>query len=122
MVTTECRACSVLCQQRSNQRHHVRTSAFETELRSRIQALSVAHPATAAAASRSGSYEMDSRSTTKRVRRAEGLDVAPVRRRKPKVRCNPIEVRGSHSDHVWAIDLPRDETTKSRPLKIGERH
>ena len=44
MVTTECRACSVLCQQRSNQRHQVRTSAFEAELRSRIRALSVIHP------------------------------------------------------------------------------
>ena len=44
MVTTERRACSVLCQQRSNQRRQVRTSAFEAELCSRIQALSVTHP------------------------------------------------------------------------------
>ena len=44
MVTTECRACSVLCQQRSNQRRQVRTSAFEAELRSRIRAFAVTHP------------------------------------------------------------------------------
>ena len=44
MVTTERRACSVLGQQRSNQRRQVRTSAFEAELRSRIQALAVTHP------------------------------------------------------------------------------
>jgi len=38
------------------------------------------------------------------------------------VRCNSIEVRGSHSEHVWAIDLPRDEIAEGRPTKIGERH
>ena len=44
MVTTERRACSVPGQQRSNQRRQVRTSAFEAELRRRIQALAVTHP------------------------------------------------------------------------------
>ena len=111
--------------QRSTQCHQVRTSAFEAELRSRIRAFAVTHPATATAASTSGSCEIGSRSTANRVRRlsrAEGLRVVPVRRRKPKVRCNSIEVRGSHSEHVWAIDLPRDEIAEGRPTKIGERH
>ena len=118
---SERRACALLGQHRSTQRHQVRSCDLEAQLRSRIKALAVAHP-------RYGYRRIHvlllrdgfnvNRKRVQRLWRLEGLHVAPVRRRKPRARRNPVEVRGTHPDHVWAIDVQFDETADGRPVTI----
>ena len=99
----------------------MRSCDLEAQLRSRIKALAVAHP-------RYGYRRIHvlllrdgfnvNRKRVQRLWRLEGLHVAPVRRRKPRARRNPVEVRGTHPDHVWAIDFQFDETADGRHVKI----
>jgi len=118
---SERRACRVLGQHRSTQRHQRCPSESEAALRARIRALAVAFP-------RYGYRRIHvmllrdgfsvNRKRVQRLWRAEGLHVAPVRRRKPRARRNPMATRGTCPDHVWAIDFQFDETADGRPVKI----
>ena len=115
------RACLVVSQHRSTQRHCTTRSDEEQALRVRIRALAVKYP-------RYGYRRIHvmllrdgfsvNRKRVQRLWRAEGLLVQRPKRRKPKVRRNPIVVRGAHPNHVWALDFQFDETADGRPVKI----
>ena len=115
------RACLVVNQHRSTQRHCTTRSDEERALRSRIRALAVKYP-------RYGYRRIHvmllrdgfviNRKRIQRLWRAEGLLVHRPKKRKPKARRNPIVVRGAHPNHVWALDFQFDETADGRPVKI----
>ena len=115
------RACLVVGQYRSTQRHkHVR-SPQEACLRQRIRALAVKYPRYGyrrvhVMLLRDG-YQVN-RKRVQRLWRLEGLHVQHPKRRKPKIACQPVVVRGHYPNHVWAIDFQFDETADGRPVKI----
>jgi len=115
------RACSVVGQHRSTQRHRVVRSAEEAALRERIRALAVKYP-------RYGYRRIHvmllrdgfqvNRKRVQRLWRLEGLRVQRRVRRKPKVVSRQRVVRGQFPNHVWAIDFQFDETADGRVVKI----
>ena len=118
---SERRACLVVNQHRSTQRHYTTRSDEEQALRVRIRALAVkypryGYPCIHVMLLRDG-FSVN-RKRVQRLWRAEGLLVQRPKRRKPKVRRNPIVVRGAHPNHVWALDFQFDETADGRPVKI----
>ena len=118
---SERRACLVVSQHRSTQRHCTTRSDEEQALRVRIRALAVkypryGYPCIHVMLLRDGFSVNPKR--VQRLWRAEGLLVQRPKRRKPKVRRNPIVVRGAHPNHVWALDFQFDETADGRPVKI----
>ena len=118
---SERRACVVVDQDRSTQRHeHVR-SPQEACLRQRIRALVVKYPRYGyqrvhVMLLRDG-YQVN-RQRMQRLWRLEGLHVQRPKRRKPKIARQPVVVRGQYPNHVWAIDFQFDETADGRPVKI----
>ena len=118
---SERRACRVLGQHRSTQRHCRSHPSDEADLRSRIRALAVKYPRYGYrrihVMLRRDGFEIN-RKRVQRLWRSEGLGVVPRRHRKPTRRRNPICVRGQFPNHVWAIDFQFDETADGRPVKI----
>jgi len=118
---SERRACLVVDQHRSTQRHCLVRSSEEMGLRQRIRALAVKYP-------RYGYRRVHvmllrdgfqvNRKRVQRLWRLEGLHVQRPKRRKPKIARVPIVVRGQYPNHVWAIDFQFDETADGRPVKI----
>ena len=58
------------------------------------------------------------RKRVQRLWRLEGLHMQRPKRRKPKIARQPIVVRGTYPNQVWAIDFQFDETADGRPVKI----
>jgi len=58
------------------------------------------------------------RKRIQRLWRLEGLHVPRRKPRRRKHRRNPVLVKATHPDHVWAIDFQLDETAGGRPVKI----
>ena len=118
---SERRACLVVGQCRSTQRHeHVR-SPQEACLRQRIRALAVknlryGYRRVHVMLIREG-FSVN-RKQVQRLWRLEGLHVRRPQRRKPKIARQPVIVRGTYPNHVWAIDFQFDETANGRPVKI----
>ncbi len=102
------RACVVVHQHRSTQRHELVRSPQEVCLRQRIQALAVKYPRYGyrrvhVMLIRDG-YQVN-RKRVQRLWRLEGLHVQRPKRRKPKIVRQPIVVRGTYPNQVWAIDF-----------------
>lgn len=115
------RACAVVGQYRSTQRHCLVRSSEEMGLRQRIRALAVKYPRYGyrrvhVMLLRDG-YQVN-RQRVQRLWRLEGLRVQRPKRRKPKATRVPIVVRGRYPNHVWTIDFQFDETADGRPVKI----
>ena len=118
---SERRACVVLCQHRSTQRHCRTRRSDEAELRARLRAMATRFP-------RHGYRRIHVMLTKdgyhcnikriQRVWRDERLHVRPRRRRKPKTRRNPVRIQAEHPNHVWASDFQFDETADGRPVRI----
>jgi len=118
---SERRACSVLGQHRSTQRHNPRRRFDEEHLRRRLQVMSTKFPRYGyrrihALLVREG-YACN-RKRIQRLWRDEGLHVPRRRPRRRKRRRNPLPVLARRPDHVWAIDFQLDETAGGRPVKI----
>jgi transposase InsO family protein len=117
----ERRACVVPCQHRSTQRHRRKRRNDDTELQARLRAMAVRFPRYGyrrihVMLVRDGYHCNVTR--LRRLWRDGGLHVRPRRRRKPKIRPNPVRIQADHPKHVWAIDFPFDETADGRPAKI----
>ena len=118
---SERRACAVVAQHRSTQRHERLRRFDEEHLRRRLQAMSTKFPRYGyrrihALLIREG-YACN-RKRIQRLWRDEGLHVPRRRPRRRKHRHNPVRVTAAHPDHVWAIDFVFDETAGGRPVKI----
>ena len=118
---SERRACSVLCQHRSTQRHCRQQRSDEVELRARLRAMATRFPRYGYRRIHALLVRDGYHCNVKRIQRLwrdEGLHVRPRRRKKPKTRRNPIRIQAEHPNHVWAIDFQFDETADGRPVKI----
>ena len=118
---SERRACRVVAQHRSTQRHH-RTRGFdEGHLRARLRAMAAKFPRYGyrrihVMLCREG-YSCN-RKRIQRLWRDEGLHVPRRKPRRRKHRRNPTRVHAERPDQVWAIDFVFDETAEGRPVKI----
>ena len=118
---SERRACKVLSQHRSTQRHRPRRNFDEEHLRQRLRAMSTKFPRFGyrrihAMLIRDG--YVCNRKRIQRLWRDEGLHVPRRKPRRMKHRRSPVLVKAAHPDHVWAIDFQLDETAGGRPVKI----
>jgi putative transposase len=118
---SERRACRVVAQHRSTQRHRPLRGFDEAHLRARLRAMSVKFP-------RYGYRRIHvmlcrdgfscNRKRIQRLWRDEGLHVRRKKPRRRKQRRNPIRVHAECPDQVWALDFVFDETAEGRPVKI----
>jgi putative transposase len=118
---SERKACRVVAQHRSTQRHRCVRGCDEERLRHRLRAMSVKFPRYGyrrihVMLCRDG-YSCN-RKRIQRLWRDEGLHVPKRKPRRKKHRRNPVRVRAVRPDHVWAIDFVFDETAEGRPVKI----
>ena len=118
---SERRACVVVSQHRSTQRHCLVRSPQEMGLRQRIMALAVKYPRYGyrrvhVMLLRDG-YQVNCK-RVQRLWRLDGLHVQRPKRRKPKIARVPIVGRSRYANHVRAINFQFDETADGRPVKI----
>jgi putative transposase len=121
---SERRACRVVRQHRSAQRHERRVAADETVLRAELRRISRRRPRWGYRRAHQLLLERGwrlNRKRTQRLWREEGLRV-PVRRRKRQRLGDstvPAErLRAERPDHVWALDFQFDQTADGRILKL----
>ena len=114
------RACSVVGQHRSTQRHRVVRCAEEAILRERIRALAVKYPRYGYRRIHVMLLRDGFQVNRKRVQhswRLEGLHVQRRVRPKSKVVFRQRVVRGQFPNHVRAIDFQFDETAEGRVVE-----
>ena len=121
---SERRACRITGQHRSTQRRLPLRGDEDSELRSRLRALSREHPRwgyrRACRTLRAEGLVVNHK-RVQRVWREEGLRVPPVRRKRRRLgvsTAGPVYFRADWIDQVWSIDFQFDTTTDGRWFKI----
>jgi putative transposase len=121
---SERRACRMVGQPRSTQRHEPRRAADDRALRAELRRFSARRPRWGYRRAHHHLREMGWEVNRKRVQRLwreEGLRV-PVRkakRRRPGDSTVPAErLRAERPGHVWAFDFQFDQTVDGRALKL----
>jgi len=118
------RACLIVGQHRSTQRHEPAEGDPDRDLRAELRVFARAHPRWGyrrahAVLVREG--YVCNRKKIQRLWREEGLRV-PVKRRKRQrlgISTTPADrLQAERPDHVWALDYQFDVTSKGRTLKI----
>ncbi len=118
------RACRIVGQHRSTQRHEPREADPDRDLRERLRGFAAAHPRWGyrrahAVLVREG-HEVN-RKKIQRLWREEGLRVPPKRRKRRRLgeSTTPCgRLRAAHPDHVWALDYQFDVTATGRTIKL----
>ncbi len=118
------RACAIVRQNRSTQRHRPALADPDAELRARLRGFAKAHPRWGyrrahAVLVREG--HCLNRKKVQRLWREEGLRVPPQRRKRRRVgeSTTPADrLQALRPDHVWALDYQFDVTATGRVIKI----
>lgn len=118
------RACAIVGQHRSTQRHEPAECDADRDLRARLRAFAREHPRWGyrrahAVLVREG--HALNRKKVQRLWREEGLRVPPKKRKRQRVgeSTTPADrLRATHPDHVWALDYQFDVTATGRTIKI----
>ena len=118
------RACQIVHQHRSTQRHQVPEQDPDRDLRAWLAAFSKAHPRWGyrrahAVAVREG--HRVNRKKVQRLWREEGLRVPARKRKRYRVGTSDTpadRLSAAHPDHVWALDFQFDVTSQGRTIKI----
>ena len=118
------RACQIVGQHRSTQRHEPAEADPDRDLRARLRRFAKGHPRWGyrrahAVLPREG--HVVNRKKTQRLWREEGLRVPPKRRKRQRLGTSttPCErLRAEGPDHVWALDYQFDVTATGRTIKI----
>ena len=118
------RACQIVGQYRSTQRHVAAQLDPDRQLRARLRAFAKRHPRWGyrrahAVLVREGHHV--NRKKIQRLWREEGLRVPQKRRKRQRmgVSTTPADrLAATHPDHVWAIDFQFDVTASGRVLKL----
>ena len=118
---SERRACAVLGQYRSTQRHHRKLVPDEEHLRHRLHELArrntrLGYRKQHAILRREG--WVVNRKRVRRIWCQEGLQVRPRRRRRRAGRRAPGHVAPHRPNQVWAMDFQFDDITRGRRIKI----
>ena len=118
------RACRLIGQHRSTERHPPPATDLDRELRDRLRAFARGHPRWGyrrAHAVLVGEGHVVNRKKVQRLWREEGLRVPARRRKRQRVGTSTTpadRLRAEHPDHVWALDYQFDVTAMGRVLKI----
>jgi putative transposase len=118
------RACRIIGQQRSSQRHRPSVADPDRELRARLVGFARRHPRWGyrrahAVLAREG--RQVNRKKVQRLWREEGLRVPQKRRKRQRLgeSSTPADrLRAEQPDHVWALDYQFDVTAAGRIIKI----
>jgi putative transposase len=118
------RACQIVRQHRSTQRHRPENPDPDKELRRRLRDFARHHPRWGyrrahAVLCREGHHL--NRKKVQRLWREEGLRVPPRRHKRPRlgVSTTPADrLSATHPNHVWALDYQFDVTATGRTLKL----
>jgi putative transposase len=118
------RACQIVHQHRSTQRHRPEHADPDRDLRATLRSFARCHPRwgyrRAHAVLRREGHPVN-RKKVQRLWREEGLRVPPRRHKRQRlgVSTTPVDrLSATHPDHVWAIDYQFDVTSMGRTLKI----
>lgn len=119
------RACQIVGQHRSTQRHRPDVVDPDSALRAELRAFARAHPRWGyrrahAVLLREGHAQLN-RKKVQRIWREEGLRVPPRRHKKRRLGTSTTpadRLVATHPDHVWALDYQFDVTTTGRTIKI----
>ena len=119
------RACRIVGQHRSTQRHSAAEPDPDVGLRRWLREWSAAHPRWGyrrahTCAVRDAGWSVN-RKKVQRLWREEGLRVPPKRRKRQRLgdSTTPADrLRAGRPDHVWALDYQFDVTTSGRTIKI----
>jgi transposase InsO family protein len=118
------RACQIVGQHRSTQRHEPAEADPDRDLRARLRCFAKRHPRwgyrRAHAVLRREGHVVN-RKKVQRLWREEGLRVPPKRRKRQRLGTSttPCErLRAERPDHVWALDYQFDVTATGRVIKI----
>jgi len=118
------RACRLVGQHRSTERHPPPATDLDRELRDRLRAFARGHPRWGyrrAHAVLVGEGHVVNRKKVQRLWREEGLRVPAKRRKRQRVGTSTTpadRLRAEHPDHVWALDYQFDVTATGRVIKI----
>jgi transposase InsO family protein len=118
------RACQIVGQHRSTQRHAPEPLDADRDLRTRLRAFARAHPRWGyrrahAVLVREG--HCLNRKKVQRLWREEGLRVPSKRRKRQRLGTSTTpadRLQASAPDHVWALDYQFDVTAAGRVIKI----
>jgi putative transposase len=118
------RACAIVGQHRSTQRHEPAEPDPDRDLRDRLRRLARRHPRwgyrRAHAVLRREGHAVN-RKKVQRLWREEGLRVPARRRKRQRLGFSTTpagRLRAEHPDHVWALDYQFDVTAIGRILKL----
>jgi len=118
---SERRACALLGQHRSSQRHRRSLVPDEEHLRRRLRELSNAKPKLGYKKQHEILCREGWKANRKRVRRVwreEGLQVPRRKKRRRRGRRAPGHIQASRPDQVWALDLLFDDISRGRRIKV----
>jgi putative transposase len=118
------RACRIVGQHRSTQRHESLVAGDEQALRSQLREISRDRPRWGYR--RAHQLLLDegwqvNRKRTQRLWREEGLRVPQKRRKRQRLGISTVpadRLRAEQPDHVWAIDFQWDQTADGHNLKL----
>jgi putative transposase len=121
---SERRACRVVGQHRSTQRHQSPVAADDQVLRATLRRISRRRPRWGYR--RAHQLLLDegwrvNRKRTQRLWREEGLRVPQRRRKRQRLGASTVpaeRLRAARPDHVWALDFQFDQTADGRILKL----
>ena len=118
------RACAIVGQHRSTQRHQPQNPDPDKDLRRRLRDFARHHPRwgyrRAHAVLRREGHHLN-RKKVQRLWREEGLRVPPRRHKRPRlgISTTPADrLSSTHPNHVWALDYQFDVTSTGRTLKL----
>lgn len=118
------RACSIVGQHRSTQRHEPAEPDADRDLRARLRAFAREHPRWGYRRAHAVLVREGHRLNRKKVQRLwreEGLRVPQKRRKRRRLgdSTTPADrLRAERPDHVWALDYQFDVTATGRTIKI----
>jgi putative transposase len=118
------RACQIVGQHRSTQRHRPENPDPDRDLRAELRRFARRHPRwgyrRAHAVLRREGHHLN-RKKVQRLWREEGLRVPPRRHKRPRlgISSTPADrLSATYPNHVWALDYQFDVTVQGRKLKI----
>jgi len=121
---SERRACRIVGQQRSTQRHERQVACDDAALRAELRRISRERPRWGYRRAHQLLLEQGwrhNRKRTQRLWREEGLRVPRRRRKRQRLgesTVPPERLRAERPDHVWALDFQFDQTADGRILKL----
>jgi putative transposase len=121
---SERRACRIVGQHRSTQRHEPEVGPDDAALRAELRRISRRRPRWGYRRAHQLLLEdgwQINRKRTQRLWREEGLRVPRRRRKRQRVGDSTVpaeRLRAERPDHVWALDFQFDQTADGRILKL----